>query len=179
MASETELTDLLVAVAKRDQNALRAVYVRQSTRLFGIAMAILRDRVAAADVLQDSFLKLWQRADQYDPSRNPQAWIDAVVRYTALDVARSRGREIPTDDPALGDGPVEFDVLEAMSTAQTNTRLRACLEGLEPRAREGITLAFVHGLSHPEVAGRMDMPLGTIKSVIRRGLMNLRECMSS
>lgn len=179
MVVETELTDLLVSVAKGDQNALRAVYVRQSTRLFGIAMAILRDRAAAADVLQDAFLKLWQRADQYDGTRNPQAWIDAIVRYTALDVARARGREIPTDDPTLGDGPVEFDVLEAMSIAEDNVRLRACLQALEPRAREGITWAFVHGLSHPEVAGRMDMPLGTVKSLIRRGLMNLRECMTS
>ena len=179
MSLETELTDLLVAVAKGDQNALRAVYVRQSTRLFGSAMAILRDRNAAADVVQDSFLKLWQRAHQYDVTRNPQAWLDAIVRYTALDAARTRGREIPTDDPMLGDGAVEFDVLAAMSSSQDNARLRTCLGGLEPRARQGITLAFVHGMSHPEVAGRMDLPLGTVKSLIRRGLLNLRECMSS
>ena len=179
MVKEDDLTSLLVAVARGDQNALRAIYVRQSTRLFGIAMAILRDRNAAADVLQDSFLKLWERAGQYDPTRNPQAWVDAVVRYGALDVARTRGRETPTDDPTLGDGPVEFDVLEALAQTETNARLRTCLEGLEPRARQGITYAFVHGLSHPEVAGRMDMPLGTVKSIIRRGLMSLRECMSS
>jgi RNA polymerase sigma-70 factor (ECF subfamily) len=178
MLHETTLTDLLVAVAKGDRNALRAIYARQSTRLFGIAMAILRDRNAAADVLQDSFLKLWQRADQFDPARNPQAWIDAIVRYGALDVARARGRETLTDDPTLGDGPVEFDVVDAIGRAEENARLRGCLEKLDERTRHSIALAFVRGMSHAEVAHEMNMPLGTVKSIIRRGLLNLRGCLS-
>ena len=178
MADETTLTDLLVAVAKGDRNALRAIYVRQSTRLFGIAMAILRDRTAAADVLQDSFLKLWQRADQFDPARNPQAWVDAIVRYGALDVARARGRETLSDDPNLGDGEDGFDVVEAIGQAEQNVRLRRCMETLDERTRRSIGLAFVRGMSHAEVAHEMDMPLGTVKSIIRRGLLNLRACLS-
>jgi len=178
MAHENDLTEMLVAVARGDRNALRAIYVRQSTRLFGIAMAILRDRTAAADVLQDAFLKLWQRADQFDPARNPQAWLDAIVRYTALDAARARGRETLTDDPTLGDGPVDFDVVEALGQAEDHARLRACLETLDERTRHSIGLAFVRGLSHAEVAAEMDMPLGTVKSIIRRGLLNLRACLS-
>ncbi|MBC7635715.1 MAG: RNA polymerase subunit sigma, partial [Acetobacteraceae bacterium] len=79
-------------------------------------MAILRDRSAAADVIQDAFLRIWQKASQFDPERHPQAWLDAIVRYAALDVARSRGREIPSDDPNLGDRPVETDVLDALQT---------------------------------------------------------------
>jgi RNA polymerase sigma-70 factor (ECF subfamily) len=178
MLHETTLTDLLVAVAKGDHNAMRAIYARQSTRLFGIAMAILRDRNAAADVLQDSFLKLWQRADQFDPARNPQAWIDAIVRYGALDVARARGRETLTDDPSLGDGPDEFDVVEAIGRAEENARLRDCLARLDERTRRSIGLAFVRGMSHAELAQEMDMPLGTVKSIIRRGLLNLKGCLS-
>ena len=88
MTDEADLAGLLAAVATGDRTALKAVYARQSTRLFGIAMAILRDRTAAADVLQDAFLKLWQRAGQFDPARGPAgAWLGQIVRNAALDLA--------------------------------------------------------------------------------------------
>ena len=173
------LDALLVRVAAGDRAALRAVYGRQSTRLFGIAMAILRDRTAAADVMQDAFLRVWQRAAQFDPARgDAQVWLSSIVRYAALDVARTRGREIPSDDPDLGDAPVEADALDRLSSAEDSARLRDCLGKLEAKNREGIVLAFVHGLSHPEIAARLAMPLGTVKSWIRRGLLSLRECLS-
>ena len=179
MASETDLTDLLARVANGDKAALRAIYVRQSTRLFGIAMAILRDRTIAADVLQDAFLKIWERARQFDASRgNAEVWIAAIVRYAALDVARTRGREIPSDDPNLGDGAIDPDALDNLLASEAGKRLRECLARLEPRNRQGIILAFVNGLSHPEVAARLDQPLGTVKSWIRRGLLALKECMA-
>jgi RNA polymerase sigma-70 factor (ECF subfamily) len=170
---------LLVRVAAGDRAALRAVYVRQSTRLFGIAMAILRDRSAAADVMQDAFLRVWQRAGQFDAGRgDASVWLSSIVRYAALDVARRRGREMPSDDPDLGDRPVDADALDLLAAAEDGARLRACLDRLEPNNRQGIVLAFVHGLSHPEIAARLALPLGTVKSWIRRGLMSLRECMS-
>ena len=179
MPTEPELVDLLLRIAQGDRKAYRAMYSRQSTRLFGIAMAILRDRSAAADVVQDAFLRIWEKARQFDPERHPQAWLDAIVRYASLDDARTRGREIPTDDPNLGDRPVETDVLDALQMVEENTKLRHCLAGLEPKNRDAIVLGFVHGLSHPEIAVRLDLPLGTVKSWIRRGLLQLRECMAS
>ena len=142
-------------------------------------MAILRDRSAAADVIQDSFLKVWQRAGQFDPARGPAgAWLGQVVRNASLDAARARGREVLTDDPSLGDGMVEATALDDLTTAEDGARLRACLGQLEDKPRQGILLAFVHGLSHPEVAERMAQPLGTVKSWIRRGLLSLRECLA-
>lgn len=179
MAGDSELDDLLLGVAAGDRNALKAVYARQATRLFGVAMAILRDRAAAADVVQDAFLKIWQRAGQFDPERGPAgAWLGQVVRNAALDAARARGREVLTDDPTLGDGTVDATALDDLSTAEDGARLRDCLGRLEPKPREGIILAFVHGLSHPEVAERLGQPLGTVKSWIRRGLLSLRMCLS-
>jgi RNA polymerase sigma-70 factor, ECF subfamily len=179
MADKAELAALLASVAKGDRSALRAVYVRQSTRLFGIAMAILRDRTLAADVLQDTFLKVWERARQFDPSRGtPEVWLASIVRYGALDVARTRGRELPSDDPNLGDAAVDPDALEALMASEGGARLRECLGRLEPKNRQGIVLAFVHGLSHPEIATRLEQPLGTVKSWIRRGLISLRECLA-
>lgn len=179
MQLETDIGDLLRRVAAGDRDALRAIYTRQSTRLFGIAMAILRDRTAAADVLQDSFLRVWQRAGQFDVERgNGEVWLSAIVRHGALDFARYRGREIPTDDPGLGDTMLEPEAFEALSTADESKRLHDCLQRLTPANREGIVMAFVHGLSHPEIALKLDQPLGTVKSWIRRGLLSLRACLS-
>jgi RNA polymerase sigma-70 factor (ECF subfamily) len=179
MDAVTDLSPLLAAVARGDRPALRAVYERQSVRLFGVAQAILRDRDAAADALQDAFLKIARRAHQFDPARgSAEAWLAAIVRHAALDLARARGREIPTDDPALGDAPVDSDALDRLAAQAEGARLRDCLSGLEERNRRGIVLAFVHGLSHAQIAARLDLPLGTVKAWIRRGLLRLRECLA-
>jgi RNA polymerase sigma-70 factor (ECF subfamily) len=179
MDAPAALASLLVAVAQGDRGALRAVYDRQSVRLFGVANAILRDRDAAADAVQDAFVSIARRAGQFDPARGPaEAWLAAIVRHAALDIARKRGREIPTDDPALGDQPVEADALERVAASAEGRRLHECLAALEEKNRKGILLAFVHGLSHAQVAAKLDLPLGTVKAWIRRGLLRLRECLA-
>jgi RNA polymerase sigma-70 factor (ECF subfamily) len=179
MPAETDLAELLAQVVAGNRDALRAIYLRQSTRLFGVAMAILRDRTAAADVLQEAFLRIWNRASQFDPERgDAAAWLAAIVRYAALDAVRARGREVLTDNPTLGDATLEPEAFESLSRSEDSKRLHHCLDHLPPPHRTGIILAFVHGLSHPEVAARLDQPLGTVKSWIRRGLLSLRECLS-
>jgi RNA polymerase sigma-70 factor, ECF subfamily len=179
MSADDDLPRLLAAVATGDRAALRSVYERQSVRLFGVANAILRDRDVAADAIQDAFLKVSRRAGQFDPARgNAEAWLAGIVRHAALDIIRARGRETPTDDPTLGDVAVAPEAEERLAASAQGRRLRDCLAGLEPKNREGIILAFVHGLSHPQVAARLGLPLGTVKSWIRRGLLALRECLA-
>ena len=179
MNVDVPLATLLAAVARREQRALRAIYDREGTRLFGIAMAILRDRPAAADAVQDAFLKLWERAGQYDAARGEAgAWIAAVVRHSALDVARRRGREIPTGDPGLGDEPIEPDTIARLAADEEGVRLRDCLAKLDEKNQRFILLAFVQGLSHAQISDKLDVPLGSVKSWIRRGLLSLRECMA-
>jgi RNA polymerase sigma factor (sigma-70 family) len=173
------LDSLLGAVAAGDRVALRRIYEAQAVRLFGVANAILRDREAAADALQDAFLRVSQRAVQFDPSRGAAAaWLAGIVRHAALDQARRRGRELPSDDPALGDAAVAPEALDRVMATAEGRRLRECLEGMEEKNRNGILLAFVHGLSHSQVAARLSLPLGTVKAWIRRGLLQLKECMS-
>ena len=179
MRTEPTLAALLVSVAGGDRGALRAVYDRQSVRLFGVANAILRDRDAAADALQDAFLRISERAGQFDASRGEaSAWLAGIVRHAALDLARKRGRELPSDDPALGDIPVAPEALDAVAASAEGRRLRDCLAALDEKNRRGILLAFVHGLSHAQVAARLELPLGTVKAWIRRGLLQLRECLA-
>ena len=179
MTDDAPLATLLTATARGEQRALRAIYDREATRLFGIAMAILRDRTAAADALQSAFLRLWQRAGEYDPARGEAAaWIAAFVRHAALDAARRRGREILSGDPGLGDAPIEPDTLDVLAANEDGRRLRTCLAQLDDRNQRFILLAFVHGLSHAQIAAKLDVPLGSVKSWIRRGLLSLRACMA-
>lgn len=177
--TERDLAGLLADVAAGKRDALRAIYQRQSVRLFGVANAVLRDRDQAADALHTAFLNIQRRAGQYDATRGaPEAWLAAVVRYAALDMIRARGREMPSDDPALGDTPVEPEALAVLESQENGARLRDCLELLPEKNRRGIVLAFVHGLSHPQIAEKLELPLGTVKAWIRRGLLSLRECMA-
>ncbi|MBR0648796.1 sigma-70 family RNA polymerase sigma factor [Roseomonas terrae] len=179
MDAGASLADLLTAAAAGDRAALRAVYQAQSVRLFGIANAILRDRDLSSDAMQDAFIRIAQRAHQFDASRGtPEAWLGAIVRHAALDIIRARGREIATDDPNLGDEPVAPEAEDRLAATAEGRRLRECLQGLEARNRDGIVLAFVHGLSHPQIAERLGTPLGTVKSWIRRGLLALKECLA-
>ncbi|SDB15042.1 sigma-70 family RNA polymerase sigma factor [Belnapia rosea] len=179
MRAESSPADLLDHIARGDRGALRALFQQQATRLFGIAQAILRDREASADAVQDAFLRISQRAAQFDPARgDASAWLGAIVRHAALDLARKRGRELPTDDPALGDQAVAPEALERVAASAEGRRLRDCLAALDEKNRKGILLAFVHGLSHAQVAARLDLPLGTVKAWIRRGLLQLRECLT-
>lgn len=174
-----DLPALIAGVASGAPQALRALYQRQSVRLFGVANAILRDRDAAADALHDAFVRIAGRASQFDPARgDASAWLGGIVRHAALDIVRRRGREIPSDDPNLGDGLVEADALDRLAASHDGTRLRDCLARLEEKNRQGILLAFVHGLSHAQVAARLEEPLGTVKAWIRRGLLRLRECLA-
>jgi RNA polymerase sigma-70 factor (ECF subfamily) len=177
--ADTSLPQLLSSLAAGQPAALRDVYEGQAGRLYGIANAILRDREAAADALHDAFLRIATRAGQFDPARgNAEAWLGGIVRHAALDLARLRGREQATDDPGLGDVPVDAEALEAVLTRDDERRLHNCLEALEERNRRGIVLAFVHGLSHSQIAARLDLPLGTVKAWIRRGLLQLRGCLT-
>lgn len=177
--TETSLATLLVAVAAGQRDALRGIYQRQNVRLFGVANAVLRDRDQAADALHNAFINIQRRAQQYDPARGaPEAWLAAIVRYAALDILRARGREMPSDDPTLGDIPVEPEALIILEGQENGARLKHCLEQLPEKNRRGIVLAFVHGLSHPQIAAKLELPLGTVKAWIRRGLLSLRDCMA-
>ena len=174
-----DLPGLLAAVAAGEGSALRAIYARQSNRLFGVANAILRDRDVAADALHDAFLRIAARAGQFDPARgSAEAWLASIVRHAALDIIRARGREIPTDDPMLGDEAEAAEAEARLVATAEGRRLGACLTALEPMSRAGIVLAYVHGLSHSQIAERLGSPPGTVRSWIRRGLISLRECLS-
>ncbi len=177
---DDRLDALLVACAAGDRRAFRRLYDQESAKLHGLALRILRQPSAAADVVQDAFLQIWQKAASFDPARgSARAWLASIVRYRALDSARRYAREVLTDDPALADGIEEFDPVAALAALREGDRLQLCLGGLEDRSRHAIVLAFVDGLTHTEIAARITTPLGTVKAWIRRGLATLRSCLEA
>ncbi len=171
------LRDLLQQVAAGDRAAFKALYEAQSPRLYSVALRITRHTAQAADAVHDAFLQVWRNAARFDIARgNPEAWLLSLARYRALDIARRRGREVPDDDlPERADeGP---DPLARLEASRDAAALHRCLQGLDPERRRLVALAFVEGLTHVEVAERAAMPLGTVKSWIRRSLQTLRACL--
>lgn len=169
---------LIEAVRRGDQGALKQLYERESRRLYGVALRIVRRREIAADVLQDAFVQVWQNARLYSAERgDATAWLVGIVRYRALDAVRKLRREVLSDDPTLGDGVDEFDVIAEIDRKVEASALRRCLDLLDERYRRCVVLAFVDGLSHAEVAARLAAPLGSVKSWVRRGLQSLRSCL--
>ena len=177
--ARAELVGLLDRVGQGDRDALRAVYDRTSAKLFGIALRICAEREAAEDVLQDIYLKIWRRAGRYDATRaSPITWLATIARNTAIDWRRAHNAPAMLGEDALAtvaDERVGADVL--VEDAETRARIFTCIDGLDERRATAIRAAFFDGLSYPQLAERMAVPLGTMKSWIRRGLIELKVCL--
>jgi len=178
--SVRSLDDALRGCAKGDREALRAIYDAEASRMLGVALRLLKRRALAEEAVHDAFMQIWQRAGSFDPARGQaKTWIYAVLRHRALNILRGEARtDLIENFETLGlesedEGPEA--IVARLSDAGA---LRRCLENLEPARRQVIVLAYVQGLSHGELAGRLKVPLGTMKSWIRRSLLTLRECLA-
>jgi RNA polymerase sigma-70 factor (ECF subfamily) len=170
---------LLARCAGGDRIAFRLLYDRWGSRLYGIALRITRQDAMAADATQDAFVQIWQQAHRFDPARGgAEAWLIGILRYRALDIVRRRSREVTGQEPEEREDETP-DALARLVHSAEGAALYRCLKALEEDRRRLVMLAFVDGLSHSELAARMNAPLGTVKSWIRRSLVSLRECLTS
>ena len=169
----------MARIAAGERAALRQLYDSTAAKLFGICLRILSDREDAQDVLQDVYLTVWRRADRFDPSRaSVTAWLSTIARNRAIDRLRARGplaNAEPVESLELADD--EPGALARLEAADEAGRLAACLGELDARTRAAIRTAFFEGLTYEALARRMDAPLGTVKSWIRRGLARLKGCL--
>ena len=177
-ADGRSLDALLAAVATGDRAAFAALYARTSAKLYGTILRILPEGGLAEDALQDVYARIWHVADGYDAARGrPITWLAAIARNRALDVLR---RERGGTNRRIVD--VDAETLAAIPDDHVDPGERAalleCLGRLDPVHRECILLAYLHGASRDELAGRFGRPSGTIKSWIARGLSSLRGCLS-
>lgn len=166
-------------VGNGDRAALADVYSRTSGKLFGICLRICGERQAAEDVLQEVYLTVWKRAAGYEPGRaSPITWLATIARNRAIDWRRAQGNRVmaPIEEiePIADGAPL---VSDAMLAAEGEAQLHLCLDSLEDRQRVAIRSAFFGGATYAELADQESVPLGTMKSWIRRGLMRLKECL--
>ena len=174
------LDELLAATAQGDRQAFGRLYQRTSGRLFALALGILRRRDLAEDVLQEAYLTVWSKAAQQHAGRaSPFAWMATIVRHRAIDRLRARTNdpEPVADINLVADSVVaevsdEREILAALSAS-----VRQCLERLDEKRRDAILLAYYYGMTHEEISARLDTPLGTTKSWVRRGLLQLKGCL--
>jgi len=172
-----DLRDALMRCARGEKPALRLIYDAECPAMIGVAMRIVKRRELAEEVVQEAYVKIWRNAHRYNPELGPpKAWLYAIVRNQALNVLRDGRREDLVDEVPEDSG----SAVEAYSAAERlpdSNALRRCLEGLDPRRRTSVLMAYVDGFSHGEIAGRLSVPLGTVKAWIRRSLVSLKECM--
>ncbi|MBA3880374.1 MAG: RNA polymerase subunit sigma [Sphingobium sp.] len=180
-AARAKLAELLWRIGQEDRSAIAPLYTLTSAKLFGICLRICGERQAAEDVLQEVYLIVWKRAAGYDPGRaSPITWLATIARNRAIDWRRAQGnRAMAVLDEALpvaDDRPLASDVMLA---DESDRRLHLCLDQLEDKQRDAIRTAFFDGVTYAELAERLGVPLGTMKSWVRRGLMRLKECVEA
>lgn len=178
-ARRDELSALLGRVAQGDRRALALVYEMTSAKLFGVCLRISRDRDAAEDILQDIYVKVWRRADHFNCDRaSPITWLCAIARNTSIDWVRKHGASrLGLIEATERLGMDICSPLEVVMADANRAKIFDCLEALPANQRRAIQLAFYEGTSHSELAEIMQVPLGTTKSWIRRGLNRLRGCL--
>lgn len=178
-AERDELNQLLQQAGRNDQKAFAELYKRTSSKLFGVCLRMLRDRAEAEEVLQETYTTVWRRADSFDANRaSAITWLVTLSRNKAIDRLRQHREEL-LDDPSRLDETVDDQPTPAAGaeTSQEYQRLQQCLDELEPQQQSSVREAFFTGATYNELATRCKVPLGTMKSWIRRSLMQLRTCL--
>ena len=180
-AARSQLCELLLACAAEDRAAFSELYRLTCAKLFGICLRICTNRELAEDVMVDVYHTIWLRAGAFEPGRaSPITWMATIARNRAIDAVRRLGssRETALENaPDLADTAPLADA--TLLSEEGDRRLHLCLDGLEDRQAQSIKAAFFDGLTYAELAARMAVPLGTMKSWVRRGLLRLRECLDA
>jgi RNA polymerase sigma-70 factor (ECF subfamily) len=180
-ATLPSLEDLLRAAATGDRQGFAQLYAATSAQLFGTVLRILKRRALAEEVVQESYLAIWNRAGDFQAEKGAAlTWMLVIARHRAIDRLRRRRPETPIDaaPEAMAMADAAPSPLANAIAAAERRALQACLDELEGEQKQSLLLAYYEGLTHEEVAARIGAPLGTVKSWIRRGLIRLKGCLA-
>jgi len=169
---------LLRRVARKDERAFRAIYDRYARSVYSLALGLLRDSTRAEEVTQEVFLAIWRGAAGFDADRGrARTWILSLAHHRTVDaIRRQRLRDTEPLDPAL---PAPSDAADDAIRGVESARVRDALARLSPVQREAIGLAYYGGYTQEEIARRVGVPLGTVKTRMRDGLLRLRDMLES
>ena len=175
---KSALPGLLEATSRGDRDQFRALYDATAPKLFGLVLRITRNRAIAEEVLQETYINIWQNAERFTPDAGqPMAWLAAIARNRAIDRIRSEHVDRFKD---LGEDNL-LERLPAQASADPVAResLRICLSGLDDEARSCVVLAYCSGFSREELSERFNRPVGTIKTLLHRSIKLLRACLEA
>ncbi|MFN0161189.1 MAG: sigma-70 family RNA polymerase sigma factor [Burkholderiales bacterium] len=189
MASNPELDlrlrQLLATAGARNgesQAAFEALYRTTSSKLYGVVLRIVRRQDWAEEVLQECYVNIWNHSASYQAGLSaPMTWMTSIVRNRSLDWLRRPNFEDATDDNTVfeaAESPEPGPLAQLESSTEAGAIAR-CLGGLEEKQRRAISMAFFDGLTHVELAEKLDQPLGTVKTWVRRGLLKLKDCLGN
>lgn len=174
------LEGLLARIARQDRDAFHQLYKETSPKLFAVAVRILGRSELAEEVLQDAFLTVWNRADRYRSDiASPLSWMVSITRNRAIDVLRKR-TELPLseDGQEMNRASELPDPYELTAQSSELRALLACMEGIDAKHQKCILMAYYYGYTHDEIASKVGVPTGTVKSWLSRGLKRIRDCLN-
>lgn len=179
MSTSQQINDLISRVAMSDRNAFQQLYDRTSAKLLGVCLRILNDRNEAEDVLQEVYVKVWNKADRFATGNaSGIAWLAAIARNQAIDRYRSR-KPVSAGIDEMNDLQDDAPSPEASAIASDqNRRLDDCLSELDPKHASAVQRTYLGGWTYQETAEELGIPLNTAKTWIRRSLLALRNCMN-
>ena len=181
MLTQAELVGLLAEIAKGDAGAFERLYGATRAKLYGVLLRILGRPELADEVMQETYLKLWKSAASFDPAiASPITWMVAIARNRAIDIVRKRSEASIEDEPeALSVAADTPPPLARREMTEELKRLLACLGKLDPEKQRIVLLAYYSGWSREQLARKLDIPVNTIKTWLRRSLLEIRGCMGS
>ncbi|ABE40892.1 sigma-70 family RNA polymerase sigma factor [Rhodopseudomonas pseudopalustris] len=179
MLTSAELVWLLAAVAKGDQAAFERLYNATRAKLYGVVLRILRRQDLAEEVVQEAYVKIWNSAGQFNPGvASPITWMVSIARNRAIDVARKRSEVSIEDEPSAQEAAADSpDPLARREMTEELKRLLECVGRLEPDRQKLVLLAYYNGWSREQLAAKFDAPVNTVKTWLRRSLLDVRECL--
>ena len=183
-ADKQHLVSLLGRIADGDRLAFQDLYARTSAKLYGVALRILAEEALARDVLQEAYVKIWQKASDFQSAQgSPITWMATIVRNRALDEVR---KAKPISMSSMGDDGADLDFaaetahpLDGRERSEELRRLMQCLGGLDEERRQVVLLAYYRGMSREDLSRRFGRPVPTIKTWLHRSLAQLKGCLQS
>lgn len=179
MTTRNDIEDMILRITLRDQAAFSSLYDATSAKLFGVCLRVLNNRSEAEDVLQEVYLRIWNKADTYSVTgHSPMTWLITIARNLSIDRLRARSVQTRDIDDAV-DLADDRPGPEAIAVARSErAAIDDCLDELDADRANAVKRAYLHGDTYKDLAHRYDVPLNTIRTWLRRSLMKLKDCLT-
>lgn len=179
--SAADISTLIGRVAKQDRAAFAKLYNATAPKLLGVVLRILKERSWADDVIQEAYLKIWQRSSLFDADKaSPITWLVSIARNKAIDELRKHPVGRTTNDDAMDERVARQPTVQAqMENQQEVSKLNLCIDQLEKERQDMVRLAYLNGWSRDDLASQFDQPVNTVKTWLRRALLDIKGCLES